>query len=157
MPTLDEWIVMADAERAGVLARLNPYAGEGVELIEAIAQRFRNEFESIPGLRITGAGVYHGGSWVIGTTRPLIFDRRRVPDRYLGIEIRASVYGELPPEFDSDQVWAPENYERYVDRCGATIATALGNSEMTRQEMLHALVGMPFQQYLDLYGRGKRT
>ena len=151
VPSLDEWIAMPDALRARVLNSLNPYAGEGAELVESIAARFRDEFGDEPGLRITGAGVYHGGTWVIGITHPLIFDRRRVPARYLGIEIRASVHGDLPLEFQTEDVWSPSNYERFVTRCAEEIRVQLGDANMSTDEMLYALIGMPFQSYLALY------
>jgi ABC-type Fe3+-siderophore transport system permease subunit len=155
LPSLDEWLSMTAADRARVLEQLNPYSGEGSELIGAITERFREEFQSVPGLQIHGPGVYHGGTWVIGTTRPLVFDRRRVPDSYLGIEVRSSISGPMPPEFESDDVWAPRNFERFVDRCGDEIRAQLGNPNLTRDEMLDAVTGVPFRQYQEVYARPK--
>ena len=119
---LTEWIQLSSDERARRLAALNAYAGEGEALIEQIADRFRDEFGHLSELEIHGPGVYHGGGWVIGVSHPLIFDRRNLPNQYLGVDVRASIRLPLPPKFEGRQypngyVWSPPNFERLVDRC----------------------------------------
>jgi hypothetical protein len=151
--TLPEWLGLSDLERARWLSALNAYGGEGAELIGAIGDRFREEYGHLEGLEVLGPGVFHGGTWVIGATHPFVFDRRRLPHQYLGIDIRASVRHPLPPEFDEQRfpdayVWAPPNFEKFVDRCFHEIREALRDPDMTRAEMLHALIGMPFEEHL---------
>jgi len=153
MPSLTEWIELPDDERVRRVAKLNPYAGEGEELIRQIADRFRGEFGHLPGLDISGHGIYHGGSWVIGASHPLVFDRRRLPSRYLGVDVRASIQLPLPPEFQGHEyphgyVWSPPNYERFVDRCADEIRERLGDPDMTREQMLHVIVGRPFDEHV---------
>ena len=150
---MTEWLGLAEENRVRHVARLNAYAGEGAQLIRQIADRFRDEFGHLPGLTMTGHGVYHGGSWVIGASHPFVFDRRWLPNRYLGVEVRASIRPPLPPEFEGQEyphgyVWSPPNYERFVDRCADEIRQRLGNPEMTRAQMLHALVGRPFEEHV---------
>lgn len=55
----------------------------------------------------------------------------RLPQRYLAIEVRASIRPPLPPEFQGQEyphgyVWSPPNYERFVDRCAMEIRQRLG-------------------------------
>jgi hypothetical protein len=153
VPSLEEWLDLPEAERIRRAGALNPYAGEGVDLIRQVADRFRVEFGHLRGLEITGPGLYHGGSWVIGASHPLIFDRRRLPEYYLGVDVRASVRPPLPPEFQGQEyphgyIWSPPNYERFVDRCADEIRERLAQPDMTRDEMLSALVGRPFGQHV---------
>jgi hypothetical protein len=152
LPTLTEWMDLPDDERARLMRSWNPYAGEGGALVEQIADRLRGEFGHLAGLEISGHGVYHGGSWVIGATHPFVFDRRALPGRYLGIEVRASVRPPFPREFEGQDhphgyVWAPPNFERFVDRCSDQIQARLGPG-LSRADMLHALIGRPFEEHL---------
>jgi hypothetical protein len=147
MPSLEEWLELTEPERARRVAELNAYEGEGETLLQQATARFREEFGSLRGLAISGLGVHHGGSWVIGVSHPLIFDRRRVPTYYLGLPVNATVSQPLPEEFQG-YAWAPENYERFVDRCSHEIRRELGRPEMSREEMLHALIGVPFEEHV---------
>jgi len=151
-PSLSEWLALSEDERARRLAAFDAYAGEGEDLLEQIADRFREEFGRLPDVAIDGPGIYHGGSWVIGVTHPFIFDRRLLPARYLGVEVRAGPRLPLPPEFEGQTypayVWSPPNFERFVDRCAAEIRVRLGDPNMTREAMLHALIGRPFDEHL---------
>jgi len=103
LPTLSGWMELSDDERARVLSSLNAYAGEGDTLIKQIADRFRDEFGHLDGLDVGGHGIYHGGSWVIAASHPFVFDRRALPGRYLGVEVRASVRPPLPAEFQNQE------------------------------------------------------
>jgi hypothetical protein len=69
--------------------------------------------------------------------------------------VHASVLNPLPREFQDgmrmhDYVWAPAHYEQFVDRCPDQIRAELGRADMTRDEMLSALVGMAFEKYVQL-------
>jgi hypothetical protein len=152
-PSLTDWLTLSSAERIKWLSRWNPYAGEGGELIKAVSDRFRAEFGHLPGLEVSGPGVYHGGSWVIAASHPFVFDRRKLPNQFLGVDVHASLRHPMPPEFEGQQypeayVWAAPNFERFVDRCGEEIRRQLSDPHMTRAEMLHALIGRPFDEHL---------
>ena len=151
-PTLAEWLNLSSADRRKRLDSLNPYGGEGFTLIKAISDRFRDEFGHLPGLVIDGPGVYHGGDWVISSSRPFVFDRRKLPEHYLGIMVHTSVRNPLPLEFSKGYpeayVWAPPNFAKFVDRCANEIREQLGDPNMSREDMLHALIGVPFEEHL---------
>jgi hypothetical protein len=151
VPTFAEWLELPDAERTKIRDSWNPYGGEGRELISEVSEHLRLELSHLP-LEFSGPGVYHGGQWVIAIRRPFIIDKRELPQYYLGIMVHYSQLGELPPEFEAgrtnEYVWAPEHYERFVDRAGEEIRRTLGKPNLTRDEMLEALTGMPFAEYL---------
>src|SRR6187551_654533 len=153
VPTIDEWLCLSESERERVVDQLNGYDGEGDELIRQIANRFRQEFGHLPGISIDGPGIPHGGGWAIGVTHDVIFDRRWLPRRYLGVHVRPGIRLPLPKEFANQQyptgyAWSPPNFERFVDRCADEIRRRLGSPNMSRDEMLHALVGMPFEKFV---------
>lgn len=103
------------------------------------------------GLRILGLKLIDPvkKSHVLEVSRPLIFDSRVIPDRYEGLRIKRRIHGELPEEFQIDRtvedwqkkeyVWAPERFEKYVDRCHDEIQKKLGIEDMSREDMLDAL------------------
>lgn len=155
VPALAEWLTLSDHERAEIKERWNPYGGEGFGLVDAITSDFRAKYGHLPGLQIDGPGVYHGGQWVIGLRVPFVFDRRPIPSTHLGIMVHTSLTGELPREFADgtrrhEYVWAPPHYEAFVDRAADEIRAQLGVADMSRNDMLSALVGMPFSQWLAL-------
>jgi hypothetical protein len=155
VPTLAEWLKLSDHERAEEKERWNPYGGEGFGLVEEITSDFRAKYGHLRGLHIEGPGVYHGGQWVIGLRVPFVFDRRALPAAHLGIMVHASFTGELPREFadgtrQHSYVWAPPHYEAFVDRAAGEIRAQLGIADMSRDDMLSALVGMPFSQFVEL-------
>jgi hypothetical protein len=117
----------------------------------AIADRLRAELRGFEGVTVSEPGVYHCGEWVISVGTPFIFDRRLIPDRYLGVRLLSGP-SALPPEFqirdsDSEYVWAAERYEAFVDRAAEEIRAALRNPNMAREEMLDALVGGDFEEF----------
>ena len=98
-------------------------------------------------------GIYHGGEWVIDVRYPFIFDRRTLPEHHLGVRLHKLSQPPLPPEFANQHypdgyVWSPPNFERFVDRCANEIRQRLGKPTMSRAEMLHALVGTPFEEFV---------
>jgi hypothetical protein len=152
IPTFAEWLSLSDAERRHETERWNAYGGEGGEIVAAITEDVRAKYGKIPGVEVTGFGVYHGGSWVIAVTHPFIFDRRLLPLSHLGISVHTSYGRELPPEFQDGKrrysyVWAPPHYEDFVDRCADEIRQRLRRPDMSREEMLAALVRMPFEEF----------
>ena len=152
IPTFAEWLSLSDAERANEAARWNTYGGEGSEIVAAVTEDFRAKYGNLSGVERIVFGVYHGGSWVIGVIHPLVFDRRLLPLSHLGIMVHTSIGGELPPEFQDSKrrysfVWAPPHYEQFVDRCADEIRRQLGRPDMSRDEILAALVRMPFEQF----------
>ena len=146
---------MSDRDRFAARDGWNPYGGQGFALIEEIASDFRAKYGHLPGLQINGPGVYHGGQWVIAARHPFVFDRRAVPSSHLGIMVHCSLTGELPREFADgtrrhSYVWAPPHYEQFVDRAPDEIRAQLGVADLSRDDMLSALAGMPFSQWVEL-------
>ena len=82
---------------------------------------------------------------------PFIFDKRLIPNSFLGLAVRSSLSEPLPDDFDvfSGYIWAPENYVNFVDNHVEEVRSALGNREMTREEMLNALIGIPFEEWIE--------
>ena len=157
-PTFAEWVAMSDDERRRVIDRWNPYGGEGLELLNQITEDFRAKYGHLRGIDITGPAVYHGGQWVIAVNTPFVFDRRTLPNVHLGIMMHYSYPAVLPPEFSdgtrtNEYVWAPEHYEQFVDRAADDIRRELGDPGMSREDMLAALVGMPFGKFVQLTKR----
>jgi len=153
LPTIDEWLELSERERVQRVAALNAYAGEGEELLRIAVDRFRKDFGHLKGLKISGPGVYHGGSWVIGASHPFVFDKRLLPPTYLGMTVHQSTSHPLPVEFQNQErprgyVWSPPNFSQFVDRCGEEVRRELGNPAMTREEMLHALIGEPYEEFV---------
>lgn len=111
------------------------------------------------GLRILGIKLIdpEKKTHVIEISRPLIFDSRSIPDRYEGLRIKRRIHGPLPEEFQIDRdavdwhkkeyVWAPERFEKYVDRQGEKIKKKLGDPEMSREDMLDALCFGNFKEH----------
>jgi len=154
IPEFDNWKKMSDEERRNCQHEWNAYAGEGESLVKQIRAQFCEEYKDIPNLTIDGIGIYHGGAWCISISHPFVFDRRKIPESYLGIEIRGEcLEKDLPKEFrikDSkkEYIWAYQRYEKYVDRCADEIRSKLGNKKITRYEMLCALCGKDFDEWI---------
>jgi hypothetical protein len=154
-PSFAEWLALSDRERSDVQSHWNTYSGDGEELVLRIAADFREKYGHVRGVEVHGPGIYHGGSWVISVRHPFVFDRRMLPTQHLGIHVHSFYGPELPPEFqegtrEHTYVWAPPNYERFVDRCGEQMREQLGRPDMSRDEMLSALVGMPFGEFVEI-------
>ena len=68
---------------------------------------------------------------------------------YEGLRIKRRIHGPLPEEFQIDRdavdwhkkeyIWARERFEKYVDRGADFIRKELGNTELTREELLDCL------------------
>jgi hypothetical protein len=146
---MQEWKALPESERKQIVLAWNAYSDEGEPLLSQIVEEFRREYGSVRGLSITGLGNYHG-SLVIGVRTNLIFDKRLVPDEYLGLDVHRSL-NTTPESFNvfGSYYWAPENYEHLVDTQAEEIRRELGRPEMTRDEMLHALIGMKFEAWVE--------
>jgi hypothetical protein len=122
-------------------------------------KRFEKKYAPLKklGLRITGLGFADARKkvHVIEVTRPFMFDSRLIPKRFEGMDVRSKISGDLPEEFiinreredwkEFEFVWAPERFEKYVDRCSKQIKEELKNPDMTREDMLSALCFGDFQ------------
>ena len=153
VPTFSQWLALSEQERFDQLSHW-AYREEARSLMERIAEDFRANYRHLNGLGVNGVGIHHGGTWVIDVNVPFVFDRRQVPSAHLGIYVHCTIRpDDLPPEFREGTrrhvyIWAPPHYEQFVDRCGHDIGSKLGQPAMTREEMLSALVGMPFDAFV---------
>ncbi len=116
-------------------------------------ERFEKKFAHLKkkGLRVNGLKMSDPKrkKHVIDISRPLLFDNRLLPKIFEGLDVKAVVSGDLPVEFTVDRsipdwqkkeyIWAPERFEKYVDRCGDEIKKKLGDPKMSREDMLSAL------------------
>jgi hypothetical protein len=153
VPTFEEWLNLTEDERERQMGQLNGYDGVGEALMTRIVECFREEFGHLPGIAVGGPSTPQGGGWAIDVFHDMIFDRRWLPHRYLGVAVRPGPRPPLPTEFSGQQyptgyAWSPPNYERFVDRCGDEIRERLGKPNMSRHEMLHALIGRPFEEHV---------
>lgn len=142
-------------ERVETVRNWRPFMGEGEDYIERVLEKFKAEFNHLPGIHNIGYGNNHGSTWVIDYSHPFIFDQRKAPPAvYLGVDVKGGSPGsEMPEEFQTgdvkqEYVWAYQRYEKFVDRCGDQIGQELGNPNMSREEMLDALTpGGNFQSW----------
>ena len=96
---------------------------------------------------------------VIKISRPLIFDNRLIPKRFEGLDVKTNIKLSLdmPAEFDVDRsqpdwhkkqyIWAPERFEKYVDRCENEIKDQLNIPQITKLEILDALCFGNFEEH----------
>ena len=124
-------------------------------------ENFKERYKHLEkkGLRILGIKLVdpEKKTHVIEISRPLIFDSRVIPDRYEGLRVKRRIHGALPEEFQIDRdavdwhkkeyVWAPERFEKYVDRNADKIRKKLGDPNMSREDMLDALCFGNFQEH----------
>ncbi len=146
--TLDDWLALSDEERGKITRQWSPYDTSGNEtLLDGIVEEFR---KAHPNLNIEGLGNVHGSLELV-VTHPFVFDRRLIPSSFLGLAVRDTLSSPLPEDFEvfSGYVWAPENYANFVDGHAEEIRITLHDPDMTRAEMLHALIGMPFKDWVE--------
>ncbi len=96
---------------------------------------------------------------VIKISRPLIFDNRLIPKRFEGLDVKTNIKlsADMPIEFDVDRsqpdwhktqyIWAPERFEKYVNRCEKEIKVQLNNPQITKLEILDALCFGNFEEH----------
>ncbi|MCC7303746.1 MAG: hypothetical protein IT233_13985 [Bacteroidia bacterium] len=118
-----------------------------------ILKRFEDKVSPLKkkGLKVEGLQMVDPKkrTHVINISRPFIFDMRGLPKKYEGLSVKGKINGDLPNEFQIDRtkpdwmkrdyIWAPERFEKFVERCGEQIRKELGNPVMTKKEMLDAL------------------
>jgi len=135
-----------------------------------ILKNFETKFGSLKkkGLRIEGLTMIDPKrkKHVINISKPFLFDNRLLPKTYEGLDIKSKIEGGLPEEFKIDRealtkdyLWAPNKFEKYVDRCSEDIKKQFGNPNMSRTEMLDALAFGSFEDHkqktLNLIKEGK--
>ena len=135
-----------------------------------ILKNFESKFGSLKkkGLRIEGLTMIDPKrkKHVINISKPFLFDNRLLPKTYEGLDIKSKIEGGLPEEFKIDRealtkdyLWAPNKFEKYVDRCSEDIKKQFGNPNMSRTEMLDALAFGSFEDHkqktLNLIKEGK--
>jgi hypothetical protein len=153
-PKWSDWLKMTEEERKKCIYSWNVYNEEGKDVVEMVIEKFQEEYGNIPHLRILGKGILHGGVWVINVQFPFIFDKRKIPNSFLGIDINISITNDsLPDEFKvndprKEYIWAPDRYEKYVDKNIEIIRQELGNSNMDKTDILSALCGQDFNDYV---------
>jgi hypothetical protein len=95
-----------------------------------VLERFRKKYQHLEecGLKINGLQEINSEkrTTVISISKPLIFDSRLIPDKFEGLKIKRTIHGKLPEEFKVrkpdndgnmlDYIWAPERFEKFVDR-----------------------------------------
>jgi hypothetical protein len=124
-----------------------------------ILKSFESKFGSLKkkGLRIEGLTMIDPKrrKHVINISKPFLFDNRLLPKTYEGLEIKSKIEGGLPEEFKiqkespvKEYLWAPNKFEKYVDRCADEIKKQFGNPEMSRNEMLDALAFGSFEDHI---------
>ncbi len=145
----EEWKSLPEPEQRRIASSWDPQRDGGGELPGQIELEFRREYDGLPGLVIHGGSNCHG-SLVLGVTHRLIFDRRQLPEHFLGMRVYSTVSG-IPDDFRvyPTYVWAPENWLHLVDNHADQVRTELGNPDMPRDEMLRALVGMEFEDWIE--------
>lgn len=146
--TLQEWTTLSAAERREISSKWSPYEPQAADSIPTlIAEEFRKQY---PNLDFRGLGNVHGSLELV-VIRPFIFDKRLIPNSFLGLVVKTSLSESVPDGFEvfSGYVWAPENYANFVDENMGMIREELGDYSMTREEILHALIGMPFMDWVE--------
>ncbi len=121
-----------------------------------ILKNFESKYSTLKkkGLRIEGLNMIDPKrkKHVIMISKPFVFDNRTLPKTYEGLEIKAKIEGVLPEEFKispdkKEYLWAPNRFEKYVDRCANEIRKKFNNPAMTREEMLDALAFGNFEEH----------
>lgn len=120
-----------------------------------ILNHFQTKYKPLTkeGLRIQGLSMVDPKrkKHVIMISKPFVFDNRKLPKVYDGLEVKSKIEGELPQEFKVDvkkeYIWAPQRFEQYVDRCADEIRKKFKKPDMTRKEMLDALAFGSFDDH----------
>ena len=142
-----QWKSLTETERQKIASSWSPYRpSEFPGLLKEIVKAFQLAYLDYD---ISGLGNVHGNLMLV-VNRPFVFDKRDAPDSFLGLNVRYTLSEAIPEGFEvnSRYVWAPENYLAYVKAHPQIIQARLNNPEMSRDEMLHALVGMPFDDWI---------
>ncbi|HYG40338.1 MAG TPA: hypothetical protein VD908_17035 [Cytophagales bacterium] len=125
---------------------------------DTIISKFKSQYGHLKkyGLKIHGVANLIADHNVISISTPFIFDRTKLPDKFLGLDLRnGTVENEMPPEFqnidnDKEYIWAYQRFEEYVDNHTDIIRETLDNPTMTREEMLDALCFGNFKNHKEM-------
>jgi hypothetical protein len=102
---------------------------------------------------------------VIKISRPLIFDNRLIPKRFEGLDVKSNIKlnDGLPEEFAVDRsqpewfkkeyIWAPERFEKYVNRCEKELIAELNIEGITKTELLDAICFGDFEGHKEKTSR----
>jgi hypothetical protein len=127
-----------------------------------VLKRFKTKYGHLEkkGLKIEGLKVTDPvkKKTVISVSKPFVFDSRLIPKKFDGLEIKRKVHGEMPEEFKVDRsnpewfkkeyIWAPERFERFVDRCESDIKDELGiDNDASKEELLDALCFGDYEEH----------
>jgi hypothetical protein len=123
-----------------------------------IIEEFKKQYGYLSkyGLQINGIGNLIAGYNVISISTPFIFDRTKLPEKFMGLDLRNGTNeNEMPMEFqnidkDKEYIWAYQRFEDYVDNHHDLIRKTLDNPGMTRDEMLNALCFGDFNNHKEL-------
>ena len=108
------------------------------------------------GLEIHGVGNLIDDYNIISISTPFIFDRTKLPNKFLGLDLRdGTAENKMPTEFqnidnDKEYIWAYQRFEDYVDNYTDLIRKTLDNPKMTREEMLNALCFGDFDKHKEM-------
>lgn len=140
-----------------------------------ILKKFESKYGHLKkkGLTIEGLSIIDPKrkKHVIKISRPLVFDNRLLPKRFEGLDIKANIKigTTMPKEFEVDRtnpewfkkqyIWAPERFEKFVDRCEKEIKAELECPDLSKKELLDALCFGDFeghkQKSIQLIKEGK--
>lgn len=123
-----------------------------------IISEFNHQFDHLKrfGLKVHGVANLIDNYDVISISTPFIFDRTKLPCKFMGLALRdGTSEDELPIEFrnmhsDEEYIWAYQRFEDYVDAHADLIRETLENPKMTREEMLDALCFGDFNKHKEL-------
>jgi hypothetical protein len=111
---------------------------------KGIISEFKDQFGYLEkyGLRISGLGQLLD-DYVISVSTPLIFDHRKLPKKFMGLDVRNGC-SELPKEFENidnktQYIWAYQRFELCVDNNLELIRDKLESPNMSREEALDAI------------------
>jgi hypothetical protein len=105
------------------------------------------------GLKVNGIAHLIGDYNVISIQTPFIFDRTELPKKFMGVDVRdGTPENEMPNEFQisdnsTEYIWAYQRFEGYVDKHLDLIRKTLGNSSLTRAQMLDAICFGDFESH----------
>ena len=142
-----DWQKLTSVEQIEIASQWSPQDTEAIDsLLQEIVKAFREKY---PHYEIPGLGNVFG-SLMLVVSRPFIFDKRSAPGSFMGLAIRYTLSEPVPEGFKiyESYVWAPETYARFVEANRAHIRRAFGDPSMQADEMLHALIGIPFHDWI---------
>ena len=94
----------------------------------------------------------------IDVKHPFVFNIRRIPKTFKGIEVKDITVGKVPKEFAGSnlalpwfEIFSPENYVRFVDKNIKAICERLKEPKWSKTEVLDALSSGEFREFSTLF------